>query len=78
MEFKKNFKLVSLAAFALLLCPSAPTALLCFAAGVVLFVMNTFRKIEFIKKSLIDSKKLFIAFFLNLLLLAVFIIRWRR
>lgn len=76
MEFKKNFKLVSLAAFALLLCPSAPTALLCFAAGVVLFVMNTFRKIEFIKKSLIDSKKLFIAFFLNLLLLAVFIIRW--
>ena len=76
MDFKKNQKIISFAALALLLCPSAPTAILCFAAGVVLFALDLFRKKEFAKKSLVDSKKLFLAFFLNLVFLGVFIIRW--
>ena len=76
MEIKKTLKIISVAALALLLCPSAPTAFLCFAAGVIVFAFGLFRKTEFVKKSLVDSKKLFIAFFLNILLLAVFVIRW--
>ena len=76
MEIKKTLKIISVAALVLLLCPSAPTAFLCFAAGVIVFAFGLFRKAEFVKKSLVDSKKLFIAFFLNILLLAVFVIRW--